>query len=96
MKKITKFASLEKDCFKVSRLRICLNNLIMVVMPHLVSKTNSFIFNLYKITCLCPNTACEKNILIHLMLTFKFCTDFKNLNHFQNNRPCFLFLLVEN
>lgn len=82
MKKITKFASLEKDCFKVSKLRICLNNLIMVVMPHLVSKTNSFIFNLYKITCLCPNTTCEKNILIHLMLTFKFCKNFKNFNSF--------------
>lgn len=67
MKKIhvTKFASLEKDCFKVSKLIICMNNLIMVVMPHLVSKTNSFIFNLYKITCLCHNTACEKNILFN-------------------------------
>lgn len=77
--KNNKISSLEKDCFKVSRLRICLNNLIMVVMPHLLSKTNSLIFNLYNVSFLC---LCEQNILIHLTLTLKFCTNFKNFNSF--------------
>lgn len=82
MKKIIKFVFFEKDCFKVLRFRICLNNFIMVVMFYLVSKINLFIFNLYKIICLCFNTACEKNILIYLMLIFKFCINFKNFNLF--------------
>lgn len=51
--KNNKILLFEKDCFKVLRFRICLNNLIMVVMFYLLSKINLFIFNLYNVFCLC-------------------------------------------
>lgn len=51
--KNNKILLFEKDCFKVLRFRICLNNLIMVVMFYLLSKINLFIFNLYNVFFLC-------------------------------------------